>query len=128
MVWPSSAGASRYGCCWCSLSSLASSPWLLSAFDRRLGTDIGIGWDPYSVRAAFSAIASSMITFIGFGFSVVVLVVQFGSTAFPPRMLRVLNRDAILGVALFIGGSPDLRGWLTLRFRSPSGPVSEGTA
>src|ERR687890_2381541 len=35
------------------------------------------GGTPHSVRAALSAIASSMITFIGLVFSVVVLVVQF---------------------------------------------------
>ena len=49
---------------------------------------------PQRARRPLCAIASSMITFIGLVFSVVVLVVQFDSTAFSPRMLWVVNRDA----------------------------------
>jgi len=68
--------------------------------DRHTDLDIGIEKDPDSARSALGAMASGMIAFTGFVFSAVVLVVQFGSTAFSPRLLRVLRGDVIPRVAL----------------------------
>jgi uncharacterized membrane protein len=56
--------------------------------DRILGVDLGSERASDSGRAALGAMASGMIAFTGFVFSAVVLVVQFGSTAFSPRVLR----------------------------------------
>lgn len=46
------------------------------------------------------AIASGMITFTGFVFSILLLAVQFGSTQFSPRMLRRFLRDPSTKAAL----------------------------
>lgn len=68
--------------------------------DRRLEVDIGLERDPDSARSALSATASGMIAFTGFVFSAVVRVVQFGSSAFSPRLLRVLRGDLLPRLAL----------------------------
>ena len=68
--------------------------------DRLLDINIGIERDADSARAALGAMASGMIAFTGFVFSAVVLVVQFGSTAFSPRLLRVLRGDTVPRAAL----------------------------
>ncbi len=73
---------------------------VLPELDREVGIDLGIEPDPNSARAALSAMASGMIAFTGFVFSSVVLVVQFGSTAFSPRLLRVLRDDTVPRLAL----------------------------
>lgn len=53
-----------------------------------------------TARAMLSAIASGMIVFTGFVFSTALLVVQFGSTAFSPRLIRVLRQDRVVKYAL----------------------------
>lgn len=53
-----------------------------------------------TARASLSAIASGMIVFTGFVFSTALLVVQFGSTAFSPRLIRVLRQDRVVKYAL----------------------------
>lgn len=68
---------------------------VMPEIDRRLEVDIGLKRDPDSARNALSATASGMIAFTGFVFSAVVLVVQFGSSAFSPRLLRVLRGDLL---------------------------------
>jgi len=73
---------------------------VLPEVDRAVDLELGIEKDPDSARAALSAMASGMIAFTGFVFSAVVLVVQFGSTAFSPRLLRVLRDDTIPRLAL----------------------------
>ena len=68
--------------------------------DRVLDINLGLERASDSARAALGAMASGMIAFTGFVFSAVVLVVQFGSTAFSPRLLRVLRADIVPRLAL----------------------------
>lgn len=53
-----------------------------------------------SAQELLSAIAAGMIAFTGFVFSIVLLVVQFGSSAFTPRLLRSFSTDVTIKVAL----------------------------
>ena len=56
--------------------------------------------EPDSARAVLSAIGAGMITLTGFVFSFLLLLVQFGSTAFTPRLTRTLQRDWVVKHAL----------------------------
>ena len=56
--------------------------------------------EPDSARAVLSAIGTGMITLTGFVFSFLLLLVQFGSTAFTPRLTRTLQRDWVVKHAL----------------------------
>lgn len=49
-----------------------------------------------SVRTALGAIGSGMIAFTGLVFSLLLLLLQFGSTAFSPRLVRLLRRDRLI--------------------------------
>lgn len=62
-------------------------------------------FDPATATALLAAIAAAMITFTGFVFSVLLLVVQFASGQFTPRVLRTAYRDRLTQVALgiFVG-------------------------
>ncbi len=62
-------------------------------------------FDPGTATALLAAIAAAMITFTGFVFSVLLLVVQFASGQLTPRVLRTAYRDRLTQVALgiFVG-------------------------
>ena len=53
-----------------------------------------------SARTVLAAIASGMITFTGFVFSMVLLVVQFGSQGFSPRYVQYVRNDRVVRNAL----------------------------
>jgi uncharacterized membrane protein len=53
-----------------------------------------------SASAALSALGSGMLAFTGFVTSIVLLIVQFGSSEFSPRLLRWFRRDRTLQFAL----------------------------
>jgi uncharacterized membrane protein len=53
-----------------------------------------------SAQTALSALASGMLAFTGFVTSVVLLVVQFGTSEFSTRLVRWFNRDTTLRYAL----------------------------
>lgn len=53
-----------------------------------------------SVQAALSAIATGMITFTGLVFSIVMLILQFGSSAFSTRLMRWFWRAPVVKHAL----------------------------
>src|SRR5271166_5214725 len=53
-----------------------------------------------SASAALSALGSGMLAFTGFVTSVVLLVVQFGTSEFSPRLLGWFRRDRTLRYAL----------------------------
>jgi uncharacterized membrane protein len=59
-------------------------------------------FSPATATAILAAIAGAMITFTGFVFSVLLLVVQFASGQFTPRVLRLAYRDRLTQVALGI--------------------------
>jgi uncharacterized membrane protein len=59
-----------------------------------------VQYGPEAARAVLSALASGMIAFTGFVFSVLLLAVTFGSNQFSPRMLRRFLRDRTTKLAL----------------------------
>lgn len=56
--------------------------------------------DPNSVRDVLSAIATGMMAFTGFVLAIVLLLVQFGSAQFGPRVIRWARQDWVLKNAL----------------------------
>jgi uncharacterized membrane protein len=56
--------------------------------------------DPSSASTALAALGSGMIVFTGFVTSVVLMIVQFGSTQFSPRFLRWFRTEPTLKHAL----------------------------
>ena len=73
---------------------------LLPEVDKKASTTIGISFGEDAARALLGAIASGMITFTGFVFSILLLAVQFGSSRFSPRLLRRFLRDPTTKAAL----------------------------
>lgn len=71
-------------------------PWL----DRRAGWHGALHPSLDSVRDALSAVGTGMITFTGLVFSLLLLLIQFGSTAFSPRLVRRFRRDRMVKHAL----------------------------
>lgn len=71
-------------------------PWL----DRRAGWHGDLHPSLDSVRDALSAVGTGMITFTGLVFSLLLLLIQFGSTAFSPRLIRRFRRDNMVKHAL----------------------------
>ncbi len=74
----------------------------LPMIDERTSTTLGISFGEDAARAVLGSIASGMITFTGFVFSILLLAVQFGSSQFSPRLLRRFLRDPTTKVALGI--------------------------
>ncbi|WP_203964979.1 DUF2254 domain-containing protein [Actinocatenispora thailandica] len=68
--------------------------------DRHTTATIGIRFGSDAARGVLGAVASGMITFTGFVFSILLLAVQFGSNQFSPRMLRRFLRDPTTKMAL----------------------------
>ncbi len=75
---------------------------ILGYFSRKIDEafpDVTLGLSTDGARAILETIATGMLTFTGVVFSVVLLAVQFGSSAFSPRLLRTLYRRATIKVA-----------------------------
>ncbi len=75
---------------------------VLPIVDERTSTTIGISFGEDAARAVLGAVASGMITFTGFVFSILLIAVQFGSSQFSPRLLRRFLRDPTTKAALGI--------------------------
>jgi uncharacterized membrane protein len=73
---------------------------ILPMVDARTSVRIGVSFGSDAARSVLGAIASGMITFTGFVFSILLLSVQFGSSQFSPRMLRRFLRDPTTKLAL----------------------------
>lgn len=73
---------------------------LLPQVDAHTKVTIGVRFGADAARGVLGAIASGMITFTGFVFSILLLAVQFGSGQFSPRMLRRFLRDPTTKAAL----------------------------
>ncbi|MBD3243102.1 MAG: DUF2254 domain-containing protein [Chitinivibrionales bacterium] len=58
--------------------------------------------DKPSITAILSAIASGMMTLTGIVFSLVFVILQFGSSAYSPRLIRLFARTHVLNHALGI--------------------------
>src|SRR5271165_769588 len=72
----------------------------LVRWDRADPITLGIPINSSSAETALSALTSGMLAFTGFVTSVVLLVVQFGTSEFSPRLLRWFRRDRTLQYAL----------------------------
>ena len=72
----------------------------LVRWDTAAPTTLGLDIDAASAQSAMSALASGMLAFTGFVTSVVLLIVQFGTTEFSPRLVRWFNSDRTLDLAL----------------------------
>ncbi len=72
----------------------------LPEVDKRTSATVGISFGEDAARAVLGAIASGMITFTGFVFSILLIAVQFGSSQFSPRLLRRFLRDPTTKLAL----------------------------
>jgi uncharacterized membrane protein len=83
--------------------------------DHHTRATIGISFGADAARGVLGAIASGMITFTGFVFSILLLAVQFGSSQFSPRMLRRFLRDPTTKVALGIFMATFIYALLVLR-------------
>ena len=68
--------------------------------DAASEADFPVHYGPEAARSLLGALASGMIAFTGFVFSILLLAVQFGSSQFSPRMLRRFLRDPTTKVSL----------------------------
>ncbi len=73
---------------------------LLPQIDARVASNPWFTYSASSAQATLSAISSGMIAFTGFVFSVLTFAIQYGSTAFTPRLLRSISTDGTTKVAL----------------------------
>ncbi|MGH1550744.1 DUF2254 domain-containing protein [Leifsonia poae] len=72
----------------------------LVRWDATAPTTLGLHIDAASAQSAMSALTSGMLAFTGFVTSVVLLIVQFGTSEFSPRLVRWFNSDRTLNLAL----------------------------
>ena len=71
-------------------------PWL----DRQIEADPVFVYSASSAQATLSAIASGMLVFTGFVFSILTFAIQFGSSTYTPRLLRTVTTDPTTKLAL----------------------------
>jgi len=72
----------------------------LARWDDSDPIDLGSSFSASSASAALSALGSGMLAFTGFVTSIVLMVIQFGTSEFSPRLLRWFRRDNTLKFAL----------------------------
>lgn len=73
---------------------------LLTRWDQQSPLQLTGSIDASSASAALAALGSGMLAFTGFVTSVVLLVVQFGTSEFSSRLIRWFQRDRTLKYAL----------------------------
>ena len=56
---------------------------------------LGLSYSPAAATEVLSSIAGGMIAFAGFVFAIVLLLVQFGSAQYSPRLLRSFSQDPV---------------------------------
>ena len=71
-------------------------PWL----DRRITVEPPFTYSASSAQATLSAIASGMLVFTGFVFSILTFAIQFGASTFTPRLIRTISTDNTTKIAL----------------------------
>ena len=71
-------------------------PWL----DRQVTCEPYFVYSASSAQATLSAIASGMLVFTGFVFSILTFSIQFGSSTYTPRLLRSVTTDPKTKLAL----------------------------
>ena len=73
---------------------------LFPNLDEATKGDLTFAYGPSEATEVLSAIASGMIVFTGFVFSVILLIVQFGSSQYSPRLLRAFVYAPIAKISL----------------------------
>jgi uncharacterized membrane protein len=73
---------------------------LFPVIDEATNGELTFAYGPSEATELLSAISSGMIVFTGFVFSVVLLIVQFGSTQYSPRLLQAFVTAPVAKVAL----------------------------
>ena len=74
--------------------------WFMPQLDRALSLTIPFTYSPSAATATLSAIASGMLVFTGFVFSIITFAIQFGSSSYTNRLLRSISRNTDTKVAL----------------------------
>ena len=72
--------------------------WVMPRWDRDSPIDLGLNSN--SIATALNAIVTGMLTFTGLVFSIVMLIVQFGSSTFSTRLMRWFWRSLVVKTAL----------------------------
>jgi uncharacterized membrane protein len=82
---------------------------IVAQIDQELSAEVGGAelWSPSSAVTFLASIGGGMITFTGFVFSLVLLIIQFGSATYSPRTVSYFLRSRVTqGVlAIFVGTS-----------------------
>jgi uncharacterized membrane protein len=75
---------------------------VLHRFTRGVDLSLGLraGFGPDGARALLGALSSSMLTFIVFVFSILLVAVQLASAQLTPRIIAVVYRNRVLKLAL----------------------------
>jgi uncharacterized membrane protein len=73
---------------------------LLPQVDEATDRPLTVSYTSSAATEVLSAIAGGMIAFTGFVFAVVLLLVQFGSAQYSPRLLRSFIRDPVPKIAI----------------------------
>ena len=78
---------------------------VLTRYDDELGSVSASQLSPSAAQAFLAAVGGGMVTFTGFVFSVVLLMLQFGSSMYSPRAASYFLRDRTTQVvlAIFLG-------------------------
>lgn len=71
-------------------------PWI----DQQLTSDPPFTYSASSAQSTLSAIASGMLVFTGFVFTVLTFAIQFGAGTYTPRLLRTITTDVKTKVSL----------------------------
>jgi uncharacterized membrane protein len=74
--------------------------WFMPRLDRNIGIEPPFTYSPSAAQTTLSAIASGMLVFTGFVFSILTFAIQFGSSSFTPRLLRSIAMNTQVKVAL----------------------------
>jgi uncharacterized membrane protein len=73
---------------------------IVSWIDRTYTPGSSVTFDSGSAQATFAAIASGMLVFIGFVFSVVTFAIQYEASTYTPRLLRAIADSAAMRLTL----------------------------
>jgi uncharacterized membrane protein len=68
---------------------------IVAQIDQELSAEVGGAelWSPSSAVTFLASIGGGMITFTGFVFSLVLLIIQFGSATYSPRTVSYFLRS-----------------------------------
>ena len=95
--------------------------WLMPQLDDALSLKVPFTYSVSAATATLSAIASGMLVFTGFVFSIITFAIQFGSSSYTNRLLRSISRNTGTKVALGVFVATFIYSLLLLADISPRG-------